>query len=294
MFSCPVVFFTYLYHYTPLLRLYHPTHSFESPGGLCSHRKWVHGGRRQEQGVCHICAKSFATRAGLIEHMERHRPREETQVQCTECGKWLMNKRCLKTHKLLHSDVMLVCELCNYTTKKATLIKRHMVSAHTEAKPYACTLCDKAYKLKRPLKLHMLEAHGEKKAQFVCPFCGRTFNSSTNFYTHRKNQHPVELAALRAEEAAERRKRRIEAGVEEGGDDGDGIEHEYKVWVDEEELVEPHDKDVISLIGTDAEALLKAVKGHEKAAEVAGESDEYDDIMVELIEVDQTDETETS
>lgn len=38
----------------------------------------------------------------------------------------------------------------------------------------------------------MAQHTGELKTH-KCPFCDREFNSSTNFYTHRKNMHPEEL-----------------------------------------------------------------------------------------------------
>ena len=49
----------------------------------------MHTDRKNESHVCHVCAKKFATRTGLNEHMATiHQPREKDQVQCDECGKW--------------------------------------------------------------------------------------------------------------------------------------------------------------------------------------------------------------
>lgn len=63
--------------------------SYDTPGSLSTHKKWHHSDQKRETHVCHICAKSFATRAGLNEHMASiHQPREINQVQCAECGKW--------------------------------------------------------------------------------------------------------------------------------------------------------------------------------------------------------------
>lgn len=66
------------------------TRSYDYPGGLSTHKKYVHSNaRKTESNICHICAKSFATRTGLREHMATiHQPREMGQVQCSECGKW--------------------------------------------------------------------------------------------------------------------------------------------------------------------------------------------------------------
>lgn len=143
----------------------------------------------------------------------------------------------------------------------------------------------------------MAEAHSAKKRKFECPFCNRKFNSSTNFYTHRKNRHPTELAALQATEAAERRKRRIEAGVEQQKNDGDGDDEdddEENVSVrwderygddddDEEDEEQEHDdngKDETYsyMIDLEGDAVLKADEQNDV---------DEDDIMVELIEMDE-------
>lgn len=68
--------------------------------------------------------------------------------------------------------------------------------------------------MKRALTVH-LSQHGTKKI-YKCPFCNRPpFNSSTNYYTHRKNAHPEELKELLRKKAEEQRRKRIEAGIEE-------------------------------------------------------------------------------
>lgn len=128
-----------------------------------------------ESNVCHICAKNFATRTGLQEHMLTiHQPREKGQIQCTECGKWLMNNRCLKSHMVLHSDVEFRCDQCDYVTKKKVLLTRHQLTQHSDEKPFVCNLCGRAYKLKRALTVHIAQ-HGSTTT-YQCPFCDRKFN----------------------------------------------------------------------------------------------------------------------
>lgn len=216
--------------------------------------------------------------------MELHRPRERTQVQCAECGKWLMNRRCLKSHMVLHTTAELRCDQCAYTTKKPVLMRRHLINRHTDATPFACTLCDKRFKMKRPLTVHMAEAHAAAgtKRKFACPFCGQQFNSSTNFYTHRKNRHPAELAAMRAEEAEVRRRRRIAAGVEPVVAEASADGEEGDSGAEEDEYV-------IQLSDLDGEPVLVKLNANGGAAEGSDGGDDDDDvdngsIMIELIE----------
>lgn len=189
--------------------------SYDTPGGLSTHKKLVHNEQKQpKSNVCHICAKNFSTRTGLHEHMVTiHQPREKGQMQCTECGKWLMNNRCLKTHMILHSNAEFRCDQCDYVTKKKVLLNRHLLTQHSNDRPYVCNLCGRDFKMKRALTVHIAQ-HGST-TKFKCPFCDRTFNSSTNFYTHRKSSHPKELEEMKRREEEERRQKRIEAGVEE-------------------------------------------------------------------------------
>ncbi|XP_059619931.1 zinc finger protein 155-like [Phlebotomus argentipes] len=186
---------------------------YDTPGGLCTHRKLAHTDYKSEAHVCHVCAKKFATRTGLNEHMATiHQPREKDQVQCQKCGKWLMNNRCLKSHMILHSSNVFSCKVCDYTTKKESLLRRHQLTRHSDAKPFVCSICNRAFKLKRALTVHV--AQHENSKQYKCTFCERIFNSSTNFYTHRKTVHPEELNALKKAKLDEQRRKRIEAGVE--------------------------------------------------------------------------------
>lgn len=172
--------------------------------------------RPSQSNVCHICAKTFSTRTGLHEHMLTiHQPREKGQMQCNECGKWLMNSRCLKTHMILHSDAEFRCDQCDYVTKKKVLLNRHSLTQHSNARPFKCPfdLCGRDFKMKRSLTVHIAQ-HGST-TKYKCPFCDRSFNSSTNFYAHRKSLHPKELEEMKRGEEEERRRKRIEAGVEE-------------------------------------------------------------------------------
>lgn len=188
--------------------------SYDTPGGLSTHKKLVHTDKKPESHVCHVCAKRFATRTGLNEHMATiHQPREKDQVQCTDCGKWLMNQRCLKSHMILHSQVIYNCHNCDYSTKKQMLLRRHLLTQHSDEKPFSCETCGKTFKLKRALTVHVAQHNNTKT--YKCTFCERVFASSTNFYTHRKNMHPLELQAMKDAELEKQRQKRIKAGIEE-------------------------------------------------------------------------------
>lgn len=66
--------------------------------------------------------------------------------------------------------------------------------------------CGKTFKLRNTLLNHLVQHTGIRK--FFCEFCGRTFASSGNYYSHRKRMHPQELAAVKEKKEEEERQLR--------------------------------------------------------------------------------------
>lgn len=175
--------------------------SFSSPGRLSTHINVVHT-KHDQVYVCHICAKSFGCKGNLVYHLTTHQPRVH-QVQCTQCGKWLKNKLCLRKHMIQHSGIKYLCELCDYAALNPQCLRNHMRVQHTDDKPFKCDLCERSFKLKNTLLNHLVQHTGIKK--FACQFCSRTFASSGNYYAHRKRMHPQELAILKSQQEEQER-----------------------------------------------------------------------------------------
>jgi uncharacterized C2H2 Zn-finger protein len=189
---------------------------YATPGSLASHKKSVHFQNvDRSRNLCEICSKSFATYTSYKEHMISHsEDYDKLQLKCPECGKWLKNQRCLKSHLKTHSGVDYKCSSCDYTTKKENLLKNHIVTKHTSDRPFKCDQCDKTFKVKRHLTVHTTQAHlGQKEAK-TCEFCDRKFNSSSNYYTHRKTIHAHELSEVNEKKQKENQLKRIKIGLE--------------------------------------------------------------------------------
>lgn len=114
---------------------------------------------------------------------------------------------------ILHSDQEFKCDHCEYSTKKKVLLNRHVISRHTNEKPFECKQCGRAFKMKRQLTIHMT-LHSNTKT-FKCTFCDRVYRSSTNCYMHRKSKHPAELEEWNRKKEEAKRLKRINAGIEE-------------------------------------------------------------------------------
>lgn len=178
---------------------------------------------------------------------------------------------------VLHSNVEFRCDECDYVTKKKVLLNRHMLTQHSTDRPHVCNLCGRDFKMKRALTVHI--AHHGSSTKFKCPFCTRTFNSSTNFYTHRKNAHPKELAEMKHKEEEERRRKRIAAGVEEEPEKVNDHETQeiqpIKVQIDDDEdddestfhVTEIRDTHLILKTNTGEEYTVLEVKSNDRASD---------------------------
>lgn len=191
-----------------------------SSGSLSWHKKTAHASETtatvKTKNLCEICSKTFATLTSYKEHKLTHSEEsEKLQLCCPKCGKWLKNQRCLKSHMQLHTDVDFKCSSCSYTTKKENLLRNHEITRHTSERPFSCDECDKTFKVKRALTVHKAQNHTEgAKSGRTCEFCNKTFGSSTNYYTHRKNLHPEELQKIIDEKNEQKKLKRIKIGLE--------------------------------------------------------------------------------
>ena len=134
--------------------------NYQTAGSLSSHKKFAHhSDSNKTRKLCEICSKSFSTLTSYKEHLTLHsEDRDKFQLKCPECGKWLKNKRCLKSHLMLHTNVDMRCDICDYVTKKESLLKNHMMTKHSDVKTFICDHpdCGKSFKVKRALSIHNL------------------------------------------------------------------------------------------------------------------------------------------
>lgn len=124
------------------------------------------------------------------------------------------------------------------------------MTKHNDEKTFKCTEngCDKSFKVKRALSIHLQQHHSGKNSARKCEFCGREFASSTNYYTHRKNQHKRELQEAKEKKIEEEKLRRIKAGLEDFNVSGGGS----RVTIIEQEIFESRDEPIVITLSADA------------------------------------------
>ncbi|XP_055918365.1 zinc finger protein 729-like [Eupeodes corollae] len=170
---------------------------FPTNATLKAHLKQVH--TTMYDRMCEICAKLIRGKAAFKRHVEEHEGIVHPQVQCTQCGAWLKDKRNLRKHVVtqhLNDDKNYSCDVCGKKAPSKGALQSHMRYVHQLSRIFKCTFCEKSFKKTDHLKEHMATHTGE--VLYTCPYCPTTFNSRCNMYAHRKKKHREEWEANRA------------------------------------------------------------------------------------------------
>ena len=153
-----------------------------------------------EEITTHISPSSpmFTDIIPLKEEYKRKSGINIIQNQCELCGKILSNKKNLKKHLKLHSNVRnYICKICNKSYKRSDHLRRHMISHHPETNYYECELCLKQFSLNSHLTSHMKNVHGQTKLKvYNCPDCDLYFQKKSKLLLHQKNFHNAVLEKI--------------------------------------------------------------------------------------------------
>lgn len=145
--------------------------------------------------VCEICAKTFVTISNLQAHMLNHTDGPTPRVQCKICGSYYKNVDTLRTHMRRHRDTREhICDTCGKKCTTKSSLAAHIRYVHLKVREFVCNVCKREFRRKLELTEHMARHTG--KALYKCPFCPKTFTSSSNYFSHRKNRHPSEFAGI--------------------------------------------------------------------------------------------------
>uniref|UniRef100_A0A182IZG6 C2H2-type domain-containing protein n=1 Tax=Anopheles atroparvus TaxID=41427 RepID=A0A182IZG6_ANOAO len=146
--------------------------------------------------ICATCGELFRTKPAMERHIKAHLGLELVErLQCEYCKKWFNGKYNLRKHiRFLHNEEGQVfrCEICQHVSPNSRALSNHKQRIHVEEK-FECEYCGKRFKHRPNLREHIASHTGNPL--YSCEICGVTFNSKANYFTHRKNKHPVEWAA---------------------------------------------------------------------------------------------------
>jgi len=181
---------------------------------------------------CSYCEFFTLSNHTLKFHKKREHPEEggkkdiPGKLSCDSCS-FVTNGRSptaeleamrLIIHKRIHREGNIVCDKCEFATKKKFSFQRHLSDKHNLGERYACTICDYStggHSGKGHLKIHM-ERHNTEKSymcdkceyksscqrslkqhlqtheetpRFLCDGCDYTSNDYSNFLAHNRTKH---------------------------------------------------------------------------------------------------------
>uniref|UniRef100_A0A182QXA3 C2H2-type domain-containing protein n=1 Tax=Anopheles farauti TaxID=69004 RepID=A0A182QXA3_9DIPT len=170
--------------------------------GLKLHMQKIHG--KDTSQVCPTCGKDFRCMVSLARHIKAHLGLVTVErVQCDQCAKWFEGKQNLRNHiKAIHDESgQLQCDECQHVSPNRRALAHHKARVHRRRTVYECEQCGKKLFTKLNLREHL--ATHTNVPLYSCEFCGVTFNSNANKYSHRKSKHPKEWEALRQQKLME-------------------------------------------------------------------------------------------
>ena len=121
--------------------------------------------------TCHICNTPIRSKVKYERHVERHKYQKKKETEqnaiCDICGKGFATAGRLQRHNLnVHGDgeKRYKCHLCPDVFKYSNTLQSHMRKAHGEKleKPFVCELCGKTFSIRYTLKEHVIFSHGKQ------------------------------------------------------------------------------------------------------------------------------------
>ena len=134
------------------------------------------GHQLKQTHMCPICGKQFERNDGLMIHMSKMHPYDETETLlnlCHICGKTYKGHPNVLVQHIQRIHV-------NPTTKKAK--KRHSNIDRSDLK-FPCSICGKKFETKALLDQHS-KTHEEKAHR--CDWCDRRFTFKNTLLVHMK------------------------------------------------------------------------------------------------------------
>lgn len=158
---------------------------------------------------CGVCAKAFAIKEELDEHMQSHASR---LFSCAVCGAIFVDKEHLEGHMRTHAPPEVfsyggsgkplacssacpgdggprgkkrpfVCPTCGKAFRRKEHVERHL-KMHTGERNFGCATCGKSFSQKVHLENHVRIHTGERP--FSCHVCGKAFRRKEHIGRHMK------------------------------------------------------------------------------------------------------------
>ena len=176
-----------------------------------AHRRTIDPQRRRMCSLCHngfvckktansttdttrydYCATCSNTLAATADESSREQKPKTKEFLCDQCGTTCGSQDALTRHISTHrASRVHRCDLCEVTFHKGEHLRRHLVTKHSDERPFACTFpgCTKSFKRRDKLQDHH-KLHSEVRP-YVCHICGRAYRYRDGLRYHEKTHRRV-------------------------------------------------------------------------------------------------------
>ena len=159
---------------------------------------WPLGYKKQDDNICHVCAKSYRFQTLLDKHVfYDHDSSPESDHKCETCIEYFFNETDLLSHnKNIHGGEKM-CDQCGETFEMPSLLKKHYKDVHSIKIRKICELC--GYECKttgsssKSVRAHMLQKHPDQ-SRLGCQICNHQSTTLSDTYVH--FQVMIELKAF--------------------------------------------------------------------------------------------------
>ena len=120
---------------------------------------------------------------------------ERPRFPCPDCphSAKVFSESGLRYHRLTAhsagSESKHPCQLCGRIFLQATLLRKHMTSAHIGERKFPCPYCPATFKRKDHADRHVTDTHSLVVELFECEDCGGRFQSASRLKQHLKLHH---------------------------------------------------------------------------------------------------------
>ena len=125
-------------------------------------------------------------------------------IMCPKCPMGFARKGNLINHlKYVHVEAKYECEHCNAKFKTKVSLTQHILSMHTDEKPFKCSECEMSFKTNGVKKAHLKRIHGigddpvikkrktedYRSFERTCPHCNESLKNLYYLHKHIKAVH---------------------------------------------------------------------------------------------------------